>query len=999
MALSLGVLLVAFAAPAAAQAAGIESFFASNCKVSTCKKVPPAEELEKAELEGYTQAGGHPNFGITDFTVDTTGTFPTAVPTGVVTHIRTDVAPGVATNPQSPTKCSFEEFEGTVLPGTTFYSAPACEASSEIGENKVVVYAGGDVPIEGKVYNLVQPTGLASDFGVALKLPKELTEEILSGTPYKGTPAETAQYYAHTFIEGNVEWGAEAAGTGKADYHDYFEIKVSPALPLISSRLVFKGRAGAGDFLTNPTSCTGVGPQTTTKLALTFEGGQVAEEKYSPPIGTSNCGIVPFEPGFVLTQGTTASEAPDGITTEFTLKHNTGPGEVDDSQVKTASVTLPEGITLDPSAAAGLEDCTPEQIGIGTKNPVTCPEGSRVGTVGLEVPGLPEGSLKGYAYLGGPAGAPISQPPYILYVAAESERYGVIVRLKGLVTPNESTGQLTTTFAENPEQPFTKLTIKLKSGPLAPLANSLKCEASSAGTVFTPFTNTMAVSLLQSFEVTGCPSALPFALTQSATGETPTAGGSTAYDFSLARPAGNQYLQKITTTLPSGLVGRIPYVTLCGEPQAAEGTCGAASQIGTATVTAGAGNFPFTFTGPVYMTGPYGSAPFGLSIAVPAVAGPFNLGTVVTRSAIRINETTARVTAETTLPTIVKGVPLRIRTLSVNVNRQGFLLNPTSCAAEATETTLTSTFGAAQEGLSSPFQLTECGALAFKPTFTATTSAHTSRQFGASLETTLNEVPGQANVKSVLVTLPRQLPSRLTTLQKACPEATFAANPYSCPEASMVGTARANTPTLRAKLTGPAYLVSHGGAQFPDLDLVLAAEGVKVILTGNTDIKNSITTTNFASTPDVPVSSITLVLPTGLHSALAAYTPKGTSLCSSPLYMPTVITGQNGVRFTQNTRIHVGGCGVEVVGHKVVGNTAYITVRTYAAGRISGTGSDLSSRYRTLRSAARAVSLKIPLAARGYSRRRPFHVRLRVGFVPRNHSLGNSVAYATLTFR
>jgi len=987
MALFVGVLLTA-ALPAAAQAeASIENFFASNCKVGFegCKRTvgeTKEQELKAAEKEGFTEAGGRVPYGVTDFTIAAPG----GVPSGVITHIRTDVAPGVATNPQAVPMCSFEEFEGIkVAEGT--YTAPTCEGDTVIGENKatvaVEVAKGVFAPFEltGSVYNLVQPEGLASDYGVALELPEALTGGV-------------KHLYAHTLIEGSVEWGAEAAGTGKADYHDYFEINVSPKLPLLHSRLVFKGTSGEGDFITNPTSCTGTGPQTTTKLALTFVGGEKKEANYTTPIGTEDCGKVPFEPGFLIAQSTTAFETPDGIKTTLSLAHE--PEEVDDSQVKTATITLPAGVTLNPSAAAGLEACTPEEIGVGTKNAVTCPEGSRLGTVSLDVPGLPEGSLKGYAYLGGPAGAPISGPPYVMYVEAGSTRYGVDVRLKGLVTPNETTGQLTTTFSENPEQPFTKLVLTLKSGPLAPLANSLTCEAGkNAGATFTPYSGTAPVSLVQEFSVTGCPSSIPFALSQSATGEATSAGGSTAYDFSLSRPSGNQYLEKIKTTLPAGLVGRIPAVTLCGEPAAAEGKCGSASQIGTATVTAGAGNFPFTFTGPVYMTGPYEGAPFGLSIAVPAVAGPFNLGTVVTRSKININETTARVTAESTLPTIVKGVPLRLRSLSVNVNKQGFLLNPTSCEAEQTETTLTSTFGATQAGLNSPFQLNECSALAFKPTFTATTSAKTSRQYGASLETTVNEVPGQANIKSVLVTLPRALPSRLTTLQKSCPEATFAANPYSCPETSLVGMARANTPTLPAKMTGPAYLVSHGGAAFPDLDLVLSANGVKVILVGNTDIKNSITTTNFAATPDVPVSSITLVLPTGLHSALAAYG----SLCANPLYMPTTITGQNGAKITQNTRIKVNNCGVQIVGHKVVGNTAYITVRTFAAGRLSGGGSSLSSRFRTLGSAARAVSLKIPLSRGGNGRRRPFKVKLRVGFVPKNRSLGNSAAYVTVTFR
>ena len=241
---------------------------------------------------------------------------------------------------------------------------------------------------------------------------------------------------------------------------------------------------------------------------------------------------------------------------------------------------------------------------------------------------------------------------------------------------------------------------------------------------------------------------------------------------------------------------------------------------------------------------------------------------------------------------------------------------------------LTSTFGATQ-GLSSPFQVEGCGSLPFKPSFKATTGANTSKLNGASLETTLDLPGGGANVKSVLVTLPKQLPSRLTTLQKACPEATFAANPFSCPEASMVGGVRANTPTLPTKMSGPAILVSHGGAAFPDLDLVLQGDGVTVILKGGTDIKNSITTSNFAATPDVPVSSITVNLPIGPHSALAAFG----DVCASPLYMPTTITGQNGVVFKQNTKITIKNCPVKVVGKKVIGNTAYLTVKTFGAGK------------------------------------------------------------------
>src|SRR5207245_3248239 len=219
---------LAISVPAAQAAFGFESLFAANCKVSTCKFAEG--EKAKAEAEGYNTAGGHPNWGVSDFTVNTVEVKPGvfAPSGGIVTHVREDVSPSFSTNPQVAEKCTLAQFgEKEAIPGTGFYAASECEAESEIGENKVVVYAGeaGDVPLEGTIYNLVQPEGLASDFGVALKLPIPLTKALLEAHGVVGKPAEE-QYYAHTFIEGSVEWGAEAAGTRKADYHDYFEINV-----------------------------------------------------------------------------------------------------------------------------------------------------------------------------------------------------------------------------------------------------------------------------------------------------------------------------------------------------------------------------------------------------------------------------------------------------------------------------------------------------------------------------------------------------------------------------------------------------------------------------------------------------------------------------------------------------------------------------------------------------------------------------------------------------
>ncbi|MFI4977643.1 MAG: hypothetical protein ACHQC8_03030 [Solirubrobacterales bacterium] len=1014
--------ILAVSVPAAAQAAAevpiVEKLVAANCTVSTCGQEnvlgpfnePKAEvSKEEAEKEGFTQAGGRVPFGVTDFQVFTVpGTkYPDKVPTSLVTHLRTDVAPGLATNPFAVPRCSLAEL-GKEITGTPFFTAPGSECEkSVIGKNAVTVWLGPeanqDAPLSGSVYDLVpgegekvaNGSGLSSLYGVALEIEQPLAEALSKG-------AIKATVFVHTLIKGNVEWGKEARGTGQGDYHDYFEIEVSPKLPLIRSRLTFEGtlgkedKTGEGDFITNPTSCPG---HNTTTLKMTdLEGKEAPVKTFTTPIGLSGCGSLLFEPAFALASGSTLSDQPNELTTEASVPN--APKANAQSQVKTASVTLPEGMTLNPSAANGLQACTVAQARIHSEVfGSECPAGSEIGTVSLEVPTLPAGSLTGNMYLGGPVTGPetgpITGPPYIVYVVANSKKYGISVRLKGEVVPNEATGRVTTIFQENPEQPFTNLSLHFNRGVLTPLANPLICGEPKGTTSFVPVANP-TTSLEKSFgaSVTGCPSPLPFSLSQSIFNQPPGyAGAKTSYTLNIGREDGQQYLSQIKTVLPAGLVGLIPTVTQCPEPQAGKGECSGASQIGTVNVSAGAGSRPYGFRGSVYLTGPYGGAPFGLSVVVGAVAGPFNLGNVVTRGTLNVEPYTARVVATSNLPTIVKGIPLRLKGISVEINKQGFLMNPTNCGVLATETTLTSTLGATQS-LSSPFGVNNCSALALKPSFKAATEAKTSKANGASLETTLNQGAGQTNIKSVLVQLPKQLPSRLTTLQQACPEATFAVNPYTCPGGSFVGGVRANTPTLSAKLKGPAILVSHGGRAFPDLDLLLEAEGVRVILVGHTEIKNGITTTEFATTPDVPVSSITVNLPIGGHSALAA----NGNLCTNPLVMPTTITGQNGFQVKQNTKMKVKGCGVMIVGRKVIGNTAYITVQTFEAGRISGSGSNLATVYRYLGKAEKTATLKVPLSRRGQSRGRPLRVRLRVGFVPK-HRGAHSAAYATVTFR
>ncbi len=979
--------LLGLLAPGGAQASfgvgggGNGSFEAGTCTNTSCTYASAEAHPEEA----FKQAAGHPPWGITKFVLNHEAG-PLKDPEGApLKRIRVDVPPGLAANPQAPQpKCAVAQFDA---------SPSGCPAQSVVGsvEMEAVAEPLGLLPVAlpaltGTVYNLEgAPEHLPLDFGIAVEPAGELL------TPIR------------LFLEGHVAWWS--------DYHEYFEINnvpreaevkaligVKSPIKALMSKLNFNGRAG-GNFLTIPSSCA---PSTTSELELESWSGEISRAQTTAPFGVTGCEKVPFAPSVTVAGETSQSDSPDGATTVVQVPQYTAPDQINTADIQNARVTLPPGLTLNPSAAHGLEACSAAQIGIGTTNPVSCPAGSRVGSVAIETD-LPPGTLAGPVYLGSPGGGPITGPPYTIYLDAESA-LGISVRLAGSVTPDPQTGTLQATFTDNPPLPFSELRLALDGGPRAPLANPLPCGTARTTGEFTPYTGLAPAFSSTPFATGGCASPLPFSLEQRTSSSSPDAGAFTSYTFNLAREDGQQYLSHVQSTLPPGLVGLIPSITLCPEPQAHSGACPGTSQIGTATVAAGAGPEPYAFSGPVYLTGPYGGAPYGLSIPVQAQAGPFDLGTVVTQIAIGVNPETGQVVASGSVPTIVGGVPLRLRNISVAVGRSGFLLNPTSCAPLATSSLLGSTEGAS-DPVSSPFQVNDCGALHFTPAMHASTDSKTSKADGASLRVTVTQPSRQANIRSVVAQLPTQLPSRLTTLQKACAAATFDANPRSCPAESLVGSVVAKTPVLPGELTGPAYLVSHGGAAFPDLDVILEDAGVRVVLVGNTNISKGVTTSTFAHVPDVPVSSFQLTLPMGPYSALAGYG----NLCTQELAMPTTITAQNGAVFKQRTVLEVSGCSaaqlahrkVRIVRRRISHHALLLTVQAFAPGRIVVTGHDLRRVSRKVRHAA-TVTLRIPLSTRGASalrRHRTLKLMVHVSFHPSSRKLPPSATSARVAFK
>jgi hypothetical protein len=983
LALAAGLVVFA-AAPVAAQAFALLNWEAGTCKVETCKD----SEAPANTSAFYTQAAGHPNYGITDFEFK----YKEAEflgkkwkePEGRVDDVRVDLPPGLAINPEATEVCQ---------PETLKDDEGKCPKGSQVGVDQATgtaeILAGikETVTEEFPVYNMPRLPGEPSRFGI------EINSVTLKALNLQGV----------VYLEGGISWqkegpNSETSNVTTGDYHEFFRIPNIPEQPeIIESRLIFWGvpeeHTGVGTptaFITLPSTCSS--KPITYLHASSHEGSEnFIYEKNQTPVTATGCDQLAFNPSVSLTAETSQSDQPDGVSVDLHVPQPLGePSKPDSPDVQNAEVTLPEGMTLNPSAANGLQACSDTQF-----EGRACPSASSVGSFSVNAPGIPPGSLSGGVYVGAPEAAMgaetggeyriflIGETPKVAGAEGPGGQYGVGLRLEGRVKANATTGRLTAAFANAPQVPFEDLQLHFRGGARAPVANPLACGAVAPSGAIAPYGGEPAANAAASgFTVAGCASPLPFALTQSLKPRSPAKAG--AYDpatFGLSRGDGQQYLSKISTTLPAGLIGAIPSVPLCGEPQASAGTCAATSEIGTVAIAAGAGSEPYAFTGRAYLTGPYDGAPYGLSVVVPAVAGPYDLGDVVTRAALSVGLYSGRVTVTSALPTIVGGVPLRLKSLSVSVNRPSFLFNPTDCSALATESLLGSTFGASQS-LPSPFQVQGCNTLPFKPSLTADSGGRTSKAGGASIEVKIAQGAHQANLREVQLQLPPQLVARGTTLQKACLQKEFETGPPPgvCKSTSLVGRATVVTPVLPGSLTGKAYLVSHAAAAFPDLDLVLEGDGVHFVLVGHTHIGHSgVTTSTFETIPDVPVSSVIVKLPFGPNSALSA----NGRVCGANLIAPTTIIAQSGTKITRNTRIAVTGCPIRLLSHRVRGGRMILTLWVPEKGRVTVSGRGIRGVRARLKKAG-VVKLSLALSSRGMAAVHGHGPRLalKLGFVP-----------------
>lgn len=709
-------------------------------------------------------------------------------------------------------------------------------------------------------------------------------------------------------------------------------------------------------FLADPASCDGQ-PVTTTIHVDSWEHPGRVDADGEPDLGDPNWGSATAESppvegcdqlefggpeapvAFTDRPDNTAADTPAGHTLELTLPYNDDPEGLANPPLRDTTIRFPAGETLNSAAASGLQACSPAQIGLTTavgRMPARftgrapeCPGASRLGTVEVETP-LIDHVLKGTLYQATQHDNPF-ESLLAVYLAVEDPESGTIVKLPGELVADRQTGDLTARFSDSPQLPFTRLTVRTKGGSTAPLVNPRTCGPKTTSGEFTPWSAPQSGPPAQTTsgwtQSEGAGGICPNTLANRNFGPGFEAGVAEArvnaespFNLRLTRPEGSQEFDRLEVTTPPGFAATLNGVATCsdasiaqaeGRDEAGDGalekaspSCPADSQVGTTTIGVGAGSSPYYVSGKAYLAGPYKGGPLSLVFVVPAVAGPFDLGVQVVRTALELDSATGQITARSdSIPRMLEGIPLRIRDIRVSVDRPHFPVNPTSCDVYAVSGTAHGSNGASAP-LSSRFQLGGCGEIGFKPRLRTRLKGGTRRNKYPALIATLRTRPGDANVgKRVVVTLPHSEFLEQAHIRTVCTRVQFnegAGNGANCPAASVYGHARAVTPLLSYPLEGNVYLRSNGGERLLP-DLVVALQGpdwqpIRINLVGFISSHRKGIRTTFAAVPDERISTFTLSMFGGKRGLLV----NSRNLCSGR--RPRVeaeIDGQNGMTADQ----------------------------------------------------------------------------------------------------
>jgi hypothetical protein len=885
IAVSVCMALVAVAAPSAD--ANLE-FEHVGVNLTETPKLNP-ETFEYPKVGPFSrQAGGHLDLTFS-FSLPKTGSVelegvPSPGPPEAVHQVELDLPPGFVGNPTGIATCTPLAL---VSPG---YGGAKCPVASQVGFVDVDFDGGGRFP----VYNIAHGPEIPARFGF----------NVIGAVSFVGARVRPGDYGISSGSDGISQgvpvqaakvtlWGVPADPSHDLQRVEFAGARVTEFFPVSTA-------APRVPFLTAPTSCSDAPTPFTVRGDSwehrgIFDTRTLSVDENGTPFVFDGCERLPFRPTVDVRPLSKVADSPTGMNVDIDVPQADDPDGVGTAHVRKIVTKFPVGLSVSPSSAAGLGACSPAQIDLTTIAAPTCPNSSKIAKVTIDTPLLDE-PLSGEMILATPYDNPFNSL-IAVYVAVKGP--GFYIKLPGKVDLDPVTGQLTATFDNSPQQPFSHLHVEFPGGSEASLATAPKCGTYDSTAEITSWASPVPVQLSSPMTLNeGCTPG-PNAPAFSAGTQNPAAGKYSPFEFHLTRGDRTPYLSGVSTTLPPGLLARIGSVEKCGDVVANAGTCPASSEVGSTTVLSGPGAAPLSVKGHVYLTGPYKGAPFGLSIAVPTAgqAGPFDLGTVVVRAAIQVDPDDAHVTVVSDpLPTIIKGVPLRMRQVNVAIDKPDFTLNPTNCGQKSVLGSFQA-LGAPTSNQAVKFQAAACGELGFKPSLSLNLKGGTKRSQNPALKAVLTARKGDANIARTVVALPHSEFLAQSHIRTVCTRTQFnagAGNGAQCPKASIYGEATATTPLLNEPISGPVYLRSSSN---PLPDLVAALHGpIDVNLVGRIDSKDGGIRTTFDSVPDAPVSKFVLTMQGGKKGLLE----NSRNLCASSNRASVQMTGQNGVSADSN---------------------------------------------------------------------------------------------------
>jgi hypothetical protein len=914
---------------------------------------PPGTTDPFVSGDAYTQAGGHPYEAWTAFEMnrvsDGNGLF--RADGGNFRNVRVDLPPGLVGNPTAVPQCPrSRRIALDQVDARDSDPNELCPPESVVGTAIVTTnpsFPGGNLDtLPSVVFNMEPPPGVAASFAFQLVGSQAFLDATLraDGEYAISVRSRNAPNPIPVLGVRVALWGVPADPSHDAQRCIVLTPLSTEFIPPRCDSPVggapgtptgpnpFPTTLPRKAFLTLPTACTppGVGLETRMHLESWDPSSAPADASFvshlpdgypadpstwGEPQGPTGCDRLPFDPSFSARPDSSTPDSPSGLTVNlgFPQEGLEDPQGLATAHLRDTTVTLPEGMTINPAGAGGLEACTDAQVGFNAVTPVQCPEASKIATVTARTPVLEE-ELSGAVYVGSQlSDNPESGDMFRIILVLENAERGIFVKLLGKVRADAQTGRLQTTFAGNPQLPVSSISLHFKDGPRAPLAMPPDCGTKTIEASISSWAGHL-VRRTDSFNIVCTPDMGLFAPSFQAGSMNPVGGAFSPFAVRINRADRQQYMSGLTIEMPPGLIGKLRGVAQCPDAQANAGTCGIESRVGTATVGAGPGSNPFFLEGSVSLTGPYKGAPFGLSTAVRAVAGPFDLGMVVVRQAIHVDPVDAHITViSDPLPVMVKGVPVRLRSINVDVNRPGFTLNPTSCGPKQIKATMVSTAGAIHQA-TQHFQVGDCQALRLRPRLRMRlTGRKQLRDRGhPGVRAVLTQGPGQANLKKVAVKLPLSLaldPNRTQSDDLCEFEAGLRVD---CPRRSIIGRARAFTPVLNRPLTGPVYFVKNVRRHprtgnlirtLPTLLIPLKGE-VDIHLRAQSDTQRSKLVNTFSAIPDAPVSRFELTLRGGRRGILIV----NGNPCRRNRIADVQMDGQNGKRADRAVKIRMP-CG------------------------------------------------------------------------------------------